>query len=267
MAHFNGLRVNPLGFLKDDATLLKRLAIRFLLGRWDISLRHIPDEFLAGRTVLDACCGNPRIVCWMQSRGAEAFGCDLSINMLTMGNAGGYSYALGERVLLAPVRWTLADCEELPFPDSAFDTVTCFQSLHHVDAGRFLEECRRVLKPGGNLVISDPNGGHPLRKSANRLGRSLGLLSKDEGSMPPREVMAMLARHGFVIDKYRSINFLSEIVFLMEEILRERRPALSALLRASLLLFYPLDAVLDATLFRIFPRLAWRCIFIAEKRF
>ncbi len=56
----------------------------------------------------------------------------------------------------------VADCENLPFGASVFDLVTVNSVLHHLpDAGRFLAECHRVLRPDGVLVIAhEPNRRH-----------------------------------------------------------------------------------------------------------
>jgi ubiquinone/menaquinone biosynthesis C-methylase UbiE len=46
--------------------------------------------------------------------------------------------------------------EALPFPDRAFDIVTCRIAPHHfLDVQRFLAEAARVLKPGGRLALVD----------------------------------------------------------------------------------------------------------------
>jgi SAM-dependent methyltransferase len=50
-----------------------------------------------------------------------------------------------------------ADVQALPFRDGAFDAVKATEVLEHVpDVGRALAECRRVLRPGGHLVITAP---------------------------------------------------------------------------------------------------------------
>jgi SAM-dependent methyltransferase len=47
----------------------------------------------------------------------------------------------------------LADAQELPFPDSSFDAVTCSHALYHVpDVDRALAEFVRVLRPGGRFA-------------------------------------------------------------------------------------------------------------------
>jgi ubiquinone/menaquinone biosynthesis C-methylase UbiE len=47
--------------------------------------------------------------------------------------------------------------EPLPFPDNAFDLVTCIETLEHIrDVQLALSEIRRVLRPGGRLAITTP---------------------------------------------------------------------------------------------------------------
>ncbi len=48
------------------------------------------------------------------------------------------------------------DAQELPFPDSCFDTVVCTYSLCNVpDETRTISEIKRVLKPVGRLILVD----------------------------------------------------------------------------------------------------------------
>lgn len=46
----------------------------------------------------------------------------------------------------------------LPFPDGHFDTLLSINLIEHLqDEKRFLEECARVLKPGGKIAITTAN--------------------------------------------------------------------------------------------------------------
>ena len=48
--------------------------------------------------------------------------------------------------------------EALPLRDGAFDLIVCNDVIEHlVDPDTFLEQVRRVLAPGGHLVLSTPN--------------------------------------------------------------------------------------------------------------
>jgi GT2 family glycosyltransferase/SAM-dependent methyltransferase len=54
--------------------------------------------------------------------------------------------------------FVVGDAARLPFPDASFDAVTMFDLLEHVpDDRRALAEVRRVLRPGGFLLVSTPN--------------------------------------------------------------------------------------------------------------
>ena len=51
-----------------------------------------------------------------------------------------------------------AAAENLPLADSSVDLVVSFETIEHVpNPGRFLDECARVLVPGGKLIVSTPN--------------------------------------------------------------------------------------------------------------
>jgi SAM-dependent methyltransferase len=48
--------------------------------------------------------------------------------------------------------------QELPFPNESFDLVLLFEAVYYLpDVRRFLEETRRVLRPGGTLLIVTVN--------------------------------------------------------------------------------------------------------------
>jgi SAM-dependent methyltransferase len=54
------------------------------------------------------------------------------------------------------VVFTGTDAEGLPFSANSFDLVTCRIAPHHFpDCFRFVQECARVLKPTGRLVVED----------------------------------------------------------------------------------------------------------------
>lgn len=92
-----------------------------------------------------------------------------------------------------PGRVLQRDATCLDFPDGAFDVVYSFGVLHHIpDAAKAVAEVRRVLKPGGDLLLMLYN-----RSSINytveiMLLRKLGLRML---SLPG--AIALLARMGF----------------------------------------------------------------------
>jgi ubiquinone/menaquinone biosynthesis C-methylase UbiE len=55
--------------------------------------------------------------------------------------------------------WVRAPAGRLPFPAGTFDVVTCLEALEFLpDVRLALDECRRVLKPGGLLLVTNRVG-------------------------------------------------------------------------------------------------------------
>ncbi len=56
------------------------------------------------------------------------------------------------------LRYELGSATELPFADATFDLVVAFEVIEHLEEwSKLLTEARRVLAPGGQLVVSTPN--------------------------------------------------------------------------------------------------------------
>lgn len=116
---------------------------------------------VAGRDVLDLGCGHGMAAVVLARLGARVTAMDLS---------GGYLVEAGRRAAANGVSLTLvqADAERLPFADASFDRVWGNAILHHLDLNRAGREVRRVLRPGGVAVFSEPWGDNPLLEWARR---------------------------------------------------------------------------------------------------
>ena len=101
---------------------------------------------VAGRRILDAGCGSGPLFAALRDRGAIVTGFDASAGMLELARR-----RLGDGADLH-----VADlASPLPFPDGAFDDVIASLVLHYLeDWAAPLAELRRVLKPGGRLIVS-----------------------------------------------------------------------------------------------------------------
>lgn len=63
-------------------------------------------------------------------------------------------------------RFTAGHLPPLPYADASFDAVVSFQVIEHIQDDRFfLDEIRRVLRPGGVALLTTPN--RPLSLSRN----------------------------------------------------------------------------------------------------
>lgn len=101
--------------------------------------------------ILDVPCGWGRHTLLLPGTGARAFGADLSVDLLRRAAASAREAAL-------PRRFAAADLRELPFRDGSFDAVmNVFTSLglflEDAEDIRALAEARRVLRPGGQLLL------------------------------------------------------------------------------------------------------------------
>ena len=57
---------------------------------------------------------------------------------------------------LATENYACGTAEKLPWPDASFDVATMLDILEHVDDLSALRECRRLLKPEGQLLVAVP---------------------------------------------------------------------------------------------------------------
>jgi SAM-dependent methyltransferase len=72
------------------------------------------------------------------------------------------SFGLGE---LPWARFACGDATHLPFADAVFDRVLCRDVLHHLPPSSHdaaLREIVRVCRPGGEVVLIEPNARNPL---------------------------------------------------------------------------------------------------------
>lgn len=116
---------------------------------------------LRGKRVLDYGCGHGMAAVVLARAGAEVTAFDLSPQYV----AEARDRARANNVHL---ECTVADGEELPFPDAAFDRVWGNAILHHLDLSRAGRELFRVMKPGAVAVFCEPWGGNPLLAFARR---------------------------------------------------------------------------------------------------
>lgn len=103
----------------------------------------------AGDKLLDLATGTGDIAfeALRQNPAIQAVGGDFSLGMMQVGK----HLPLGDRV-----GWSGADALNLPFSDNTFDAVTAGYLIRNViDIPRAFAEMRRVLKPGGRIVILD----------------------------------------------------------------------------------------------------------------
>jgi SAM-dependent methyltransferase len=110
-------------------------------------LIEIANGLEPGR-VLDVGCGRGQLLFQLRKRGWEVTGTELS----------GDSASYAREVLKLDVH--TADLHDLSLPADYFDTVILWHVLEHIpDPAALLVEVRRILRPGGTLLVAVPNFG------------------------------------------------------------------------------------------------------------
>jgi SAM-dependent methyltransferase len=108
-------------------------------------------ELAPGGAVLEVGCGSGMGLPYLQAHSGMVVG-------------GDYTMALLEeaRRHLPDANLVRMDAQRLPFRDRSFDAVVMLEMIYYVaDQEAALAECRRVLKPGGKLMICLPNRDRP----------------------------------------------------------------------------------------------------------
>lgn len=145
------------------------------------------DEVLAtsDHRVLDAGCGNGRMIQELRSRGVSPQGVDLSSGMI------------GQARRREPeIDFRVADLRHLPYADASFGGVIAWYSLIHYDYPELAEaltELARVTAPGG-ILLTGFQSGTGAREIVNAYGTS--------GTMtawlhPPQELGSIAERSGW----------------------------------------------------------------------
>lgn len=103
--------------------------------------------FVKGQDVLDIACGEGYGASAMMRRGAKSvLGIDIS------------EEAVSHAIQRYGVPARVGSAMKIPVDASSVDVVVSFETIEHVaEPDVFLDECFRVLRPGGRLVVSTPN--------------------------------------------------------------------------------------------------------------
>ena len=127
----------------DHFGVIAPIFSRVEYGSLDMMLKQA-DLPTPGR-VLDAGGGTGRVANAIREHAGEVVIADPSIGMLRQ----------ADRTRL---RLACSNSEALPFPNDFFERVIMVDALHHViHQGQTAREMYRVLKPGGRLVIEEPD--------------------------------------------------------------------------------------------------------------
>ncbi len=219
-------------------------------------LSLIPEEQRSKTKVLDIPSGDGVILIPLSMAGFDTIGCDIFPEYV---NAGLTSCGSGSdpdglrgfwrstppcliRELLyrnsQPIVKKISVVEgdmqnRLPFKDGAFDIIISVEGIEHIDTQEyFIQELRRVLKPGGRLILSTPN----ILSIRSRLSYALtgqGILKTfiDEyTSVQNRDGNRIYHGHVFLISYFQLHYLLHNSGFQISGLLPSRYSTISLML-------------------------------------
>ncbi|MFF0546058.1 class I SAM-dependent methyltransferase [Nocardia thailandica] len=152
--------------------------------RHEIAYARLLDR-CTGKTVLEAGSG-------------EGYGADMIAGVAerVVGldyDAGAVAHVRARYPRVEMIEGNLAD---LPLDDASVDVVVNFQVIEHLwDQGQFLRECLRVLRPGGQLLISTPN------RITFSPGRDTPLNPFHTRELDAAELTELLVEAGFAVEE------------------------------------------------------------------
>jgi SAM-dependent methyltransferase len=152
----------------------------------------------AGAAIVDLGCGEGVLVREFRAAGREISGIDMNYE--------------GEGVTLGDVRHTA-------LPESSFDVAMMLDVFEHLafeDQPATLDEVRRILRPGGTLLLSVPNLAHFNSRVTfllkGRLDRT-DIETNHPGERPLGDYERLLDSSGFAIERRLGITFTAPILY------------------------------------------------------
>jgi SAM-dependent methyltransferase len=181
------IRMYKLYFAKGGNLLAKLLFLPF---------KHLlrGTHIVPGGTILDVGCGNGAFLSKMKAPGMRAYGVEFSPDGAKEARRRGLNVKCG----------TL---EQQKYPARFFDVITLNHVFEHVpDPLGTLRELKRILKPGGRIIIAVPNTRSLAAKLFGRYWASLDP-PRHLSVHSPRTMRIAADRTGLTVRNIRHISF------------------------------------------------------------
>jgi SAM-dependent methyltransferase len=165
------------------------------LSRYEVA-RRLAD----GRRVLEVGCGSGQGLGYVARSAGRVVGGDITAGLLAQARC---HYGAG--VPLAQF-----DAHSLPFASTSFDVIQLHEAIYYmIEPRRVFEECRRVLAPGGVLVLSSIN---PVWPDFNPSPHATGYLrAEDLKALLERDFRSVEILMGFAVPQRTAIRSVLSI--------------------------------------------------------
>jgi len=131
---------------KEDYNLIADDFSRTRSKMWE-ELNFLIENVKVNENVLDLGCGNGRLYELFKFKIVGYYGIDNSEELIEIA-----------KIRYPRANFQVGDALNLPFSDNFFDNVFSVAVFHHIPSKefrfKFLQEAKRVLKPGGKLILT-----------------------------------------------------------------------------------------------------------------
>jgi ubiquinone/menaquinone biosynthesis C-methylase UbiE len=174
--------------------LWQRLPAHLNPPDWDLRRRFLLQEVKPGDRALDLGCGAGEFTAVLAEAGAQPVGVEVAEAARRRAQADHPELDVRLVAIGAP----------LPMEDNSFDLVWSSEVIEHVaDTARWLSEVRRVLAPGGRLLLTTPAHGR-LRVALGGVERFSAPLGDHLHLYTRRSLRGLLEEFGFAEVSVRS---------------------------------------------------------------
>jgi ubiquinone/menaquinone biosynthesis C-methylase UbiE len=180
------------------------------------------------RNLLDVGCGGGQAAIRMKERYPylHITGIDTSKEMIASASRRARSKGYA-------IRFEVADAQALPFPDASLDVVYSFGSAKHwPDPLKGMSECWRVLRPGGELLVSDATSDATLQEVHNfySIAGLPNLLKKPVSAILYRRMFkparSLSAYHQIAVELQMPAGTVSHLPSMPAFLFRTRKPTI-----------------------------------------
>jgi SAM-dependent methyltransferase len=122
-------------------TMASREQLQRMVNRY-----HFASKYCGGKDVLELACGAGIGLGLLKECSRSLIAGDIDAEILEVARRNN------------SVECRVMDAQELPCEDKSFDVVILFEAIYYLkEPGRFVGECKRVLRDGGYVIVSNPN--------------------------------------------------------------------------------------------------------------
>jgi GT2 family glycosyltransferase/protein-L-isoaspartate O-methyltransferase len=131
----------------------------------DVAVEHLhryalARELVQGKDVLDIACGEGYGSHLLSDVARSVTGVDVAENVVAHAKS---------RYVRPGLRFELGHCAKIPLGDGSVDVVVSFETVEHHDKHQeMLDEFKRVLRPGGIVIVSSPDKNEYTDASGNK---------------------------------------------------------------------------------------------------